>query len=135
MSALVGLFWLDLEFATALSGEEDQDGEEHLENAWVAGMPYRPLDWLEMAARFEAFDDDRSGDQDEVIDWRYQVGFNWQLPEDLMLSLEYRHTDFEREGGSDAASHLNEINIRLSLELKMPKGEYRPDAATDCRRR
>lgn len=117
MTILVGPLSFDVEFAAALSREEDQDGEEHLENAWVAGMAYRPLDWLELATRFEDFDDDRKGNQDEVVDWRYLAGFNWELSEDLTLSFEYRYTDFEKERGSNAASRLNEISVLLSFEI------------------
>ncbi|MGD8542955.1 MAG: hypothetical protein PVI39_11745 [Desulfobacteraceae bacterium] len=110
-------FTLDAEYITALGRERGEDGEENLENAWLLGLAFLPTDDLELAVRFEAFDDDRKGGQDEVVDYRCLAGFNYALCDWAIVSSEYRYTDFEKERGSEAASRLNEVLVQIAVEF------------------
>jgi hypothetical protein len=108
---------LDAEYIRALSRERGDDDEENKESAWFLGLAFRPIDSLELAVRYEVFDKDRSGDQDNVVDIRYLAGFNYDLTHYTTLQLEYRHTEFEREQGSEAAGHQNEAQLQLAIEF------------------
>jgi len=51
-------------------------GEEHKESAWFAAAALQVIDSLEIAVRYEAFDDDITGDQDGHLANRYSIGVN-----------------------------------------------------------
>jgi hypothetical protein len=106
-------FSLDAEYITALEREKGEDGEENKESAWIAGLAYQPLEALEFAVRYEAFNDDRAGDQNEILDCRYLAGFNYSFLEFAIFSFEYRHSRFEKESGSNAAEEQNELKFQL----------------------
>ncbi len=110
-------FTLDAEYITAIDREAGADGQENMESGWLLGLAFEATDDLELAVRFEAFDDDQRGAQDEVVDDRYLAGFNYDIGDYVILSVEYRHTEFEKEEGSEAASRLNECRLQLSLEF------------------
>ncbi|MGD2268952.1 MAG: LbtU family siderophore porin [Desulfobacterales bacterium] len=119
-SALTITLWkftLDAEYITALEREKGADGEENMENAWFAALAFQPLEDLVMAARYEGFNDDRSGDQDETVDYRYLAGFNYSFSDFATFSFEYRHSRFEKETGSNAANDQNEFKCQLALEF------------------
>lgn len=106
---------VDLEYIKALKRESGQDGEQNLETAWISAIAYQPVDAIQAAVRYEHFDDDR-GEQDQVVDFRYLAGVNYFIDENFTLSLEYRHTEFERQDGSDAADAVNEYQLQLAFE-------------------
>jgi opacity protein-like surface antigen len=110
-------FWLDAEYITALAREKGDNEEENKESAWFLGLAYLMTEELELAARYEVFYDDVSGDQEEVVDYRYLAGFNYALSDFATFSFEYRYTDFEKESGSNAADDLNELFFQLALEF------------------
>jgi len=110
-------FWLDAEYITALAREKGDNEEENKESAWFLALAYLMTEELELAARYEVFYDDVSGDQEEVVDYRYLAGFNYALSDFATFSFEYRYTDFEKESGSNAADDLNELFFQLALEF------------------
>ena len=110
-------FLIDTEYITALARENGDNGEENKESAWFVALTYLATEELELAGRYEVFDDDTRGDQDEVVDYRYLTGFNYALSDFATFSFEYRHTELERESGSDAAADLNELFFQLALEF------------------
>ncbi|MBW1980542.1 MAG: LbtU family siderophore porin [Deltaproteobacteria bacterium] len=110
-------FSLDGEYITALSREKGEDGEENKESAWFAALAFQLLEPLELAVRYEDFDDDRGGDQNEVLDYSCLAGFNYQIFSFATFSFEYRYHNFEKEKGSEAVGDANEFHFRLSLEF------------------
>lgn len=106
---------VDVEYFKALKRESGEDGEQNLETAWISAIAYQPVDAIQAAVRYEHFDDDR-GEQDQVVDFRYLAGVNYFIDEHITISLEYRHTEFERQDGSDAADAVNEYQLQLAFE-------------------
>ncbi|UCF90729.1 MAG: LbtU family siderophore porin [Desulfobacterales bacterium] len=110
-------FTLDTEFITALAREKGEDDEENKESAWFVALAFQPLKALELATRYEAFYDDRHGDQDEILDDRFLAGFNYSFCDFFTFSFEYRHSVFEKEKDSNAADEQNEFRFQLALEF------------------
>jgi len=110
-------FSLDAEYITALEREKGDNGEENKDSAWVVGLAFRPLESvpLQFATRYEDFDDDTSGGQDEVLDYRYVAGFSYKFLKWATFFLEYDYWKYERESGSDAADHMNSLHFRIGL--------------------
>jgi opacity protein-like surface antigen len=108
---------VDAEYITALAREKGDNGEENKESAWFVGLTYPATAELELAGRYEVFDDDVRGDQDEVVKYRYLAGFNYAVSDFATFSFEYRYTEFEKESESDAAADLNELFFQLALEF------------------
>jgi hypothetical protein len=110
-------FVFDTEYITALEREKGEDAKENKENAWFVALAFQPLGKLELATRYEVFNDDRSGDQDEILDDRYLAGFNYSFFDFATFSFEYRHSRFEKERGSNAADEQNEVRFQLALKF------------------
>jgi hypothetical protein len=110
-------FSLDGEYITALGREKGENGEENKDSAWVVGLTFRPLESvpLEFVTRYEDFDDDEKGDQDEVLDYRYVAGFSYKFLKWATFFFEYDCWKYERESGSDAADHVNSLHFRIGL--------------------
>lgn len=107
---------VDLEYVHALKRESGENGDQNLETAWIAAIAYQPVDAIQAAARYEHFDDDRA-EQDQVVDYRYLAGLNYFINENMTISFEYRHTELERQEGSDAADAVNEYQLQLAFEF------------------
>jgi hypothetical protein len=110
-------FVFDTEYITALEREKGEDAEENKENAWFVALAFQPSGKLELATRYEVFNDDRSGDQDEIVYDRYLAGFNYSFFDFATFSFEYRHSRFEKERGSNAADEQNEVRFQLALKF------------------
>ena len=110
-------FSLDAEYITAISREKSADGDENLESAGFVGLVFQPWELLELVTRYEFFDDDRKGQQDEILNHRYVCGFNLYPFEYTTLSFEYRYNDYEKEAGSEAASNQKEVFVQLAFEF------------------
>jgi hypothetical protein len=110
-------FSLDAEYITALEREKGDNGEENKDRAWVVGLAFRPLESVPLAfvTRYEDFDDDQSGGQDEVLDYRYVAGFSYKFLKWATFFFEYDYWKYERESGSDAADHVNSLHFRIGL--------------------
>ena len=110
-------FSVDGEYVTALQREKGENGEENKETAWVAGLAFRPFESvpLELVVRYEDFDDDQQGNQDEVLDERYVAGFSYKFLEWTTFFFEYDYSNYEKERDSDATNHVNEIHFRIGL--------------------
>jgi hypothetical protein len=110
-------FVIDTEYITALEREEGEDGKENKENTWFVALAFQLSEKLELATRYEVFNDDRSGDQDEILDERYLAGFNYSFFDFATFTFEYRHSKFEKESGSNAADAQNDFRFQLALEF------------------
>ena len=112
-------FSLDAAYITALEREEGEDGEENKESVSVVGLAFQPFEStpLAFAVRYEDFDDDRLGDQDEVLDYLYLGGFKYSFLEWATFFFEYRYLGYEKERGSNAADEVNELHFRIGLEF------------------
>ncbi|MCG6944597.1 MAG: hypothetical protein LJE87_04545 [Deltaproteobacteria bacterium] len=110
-------FSLDAEYITALEREKGDNGEENKDSAWVVGLAFQPLESVPLAlvTRYEDFDDDQSGNQDEVLDHRYVAGFSYKFLKWATFFFEYDYLKYEKESGSDAADHVNELHFRIGL--------------------
>jgi hypothetical protein len=110
-------FSLDGEYIAALQREKGDNGEENKESAWIAGLAFRPLESvpLELVVRYEDFDNDQDGNQDEIIDDRYVAGFSYKFLEWATFFFEYNYLNYEKERGSDAADHVNTFHFRIGL--------------------
>ena len=124
--ALALNFWkfsLDAEYITALTREKGENDEENQESAAVVGLALDLLDSLELATRYEVFDDDQSGDQDEVLEYRLIGGFNYAFTyladfwflDTADFSFEYRFSKYEKEEGSNAADSQNMFQFQFSV--------------------
>jgi hypothetical protein len=110
-------FSFDGEYITALQREDGDDGEENKESAWVAGLALRPVESvpLELVVRYEDFDNDQQGNQDEILDDRYVAGFSYKFLEWATFFFEYDYLNYEKKRGSDAADHVNTFHFRIGL--------------------
>ena len=78
---------------------------------------------LEIAARYETFDDDITGEQDGHLTDRYSAGFTYTLlkKDTFATSLmgEYRINNFEVESGNPNGvdDKVNEAFLRLAIEF------------------
>jgi hypothetical protein len=70
---------LDAEYITALERGKGADGEENKESAWFVALAFQPFEKFELATRYEDFNDDVSGDQDEILTYRYSAGWNYSF--------------------------------------------------------
>jgi hypothetical protein len=110
-------FSLDGEYITALQREKGDNGKENKESAWVAGLAFRPIESvpLEFVVRYEDFDDDVKGNQDEILDDRYVAGFSYKFLEWATFFFEYDYLNYEKERDSDAVDHTYELHFRIGL--------------------
>jgi len=118
----IGMVTLDAEHIAALSREKHfTDNKEYKESAWFMAVAFQAMEPLEIAARYEAFDDDISGDQDGHLTDRYSIGFTYTLFEKDNFATnfmgEYRISNYEKESGSIADDKLNEAFLKLAIEF------------------
>jgi len=115
---------LDTEYIAAISREKHfTDNKEYNESAWFAAIAFQATEPLEIAARYEAFDDDITGEQDGHLTDRYGLGFTYTVFENdsfaTNLMGEYRISNFEVEPGNPNGvdDKLNEAFLRLTIEF------------------
>ena len=120
----MGKFTLDAEYIAALSREKHfTDNKEYKESAWFVGAAFQASDPLEIAGRYESFDDDIPGDQDGHLQDRYNIGFTYRLFEKdsfvCNLMGEYRRSNFEvePENPNGVDDGINEFFARLAVEF------------------
>jgi len=118
----IGMVTLDAEYIAAISREKHfTDNKEYNESAWFIGIAYQAAEPLEIAARYEAFNDDITGEQDGHLTDRYSIGFTYTLFENdsfaTNLMGEYRISNYEKQLGSIADDNLNEAFLRLAIEF------------------
>jgi hypothetical protein len=118
----MGSVALNAEYIAAISREKHfTDNRAYKESAWFAAAAFQVTDPLEIAARYEAFDDDITGEQDGHLTNRYSIGFTYMLFEkdDFATGFmgEYRISNYERAAGSAADDKINEIFLRLAIEF------------------
>jgi hypothetical protein len=118
----IGIFTFDAEYIAALEREKNAtDNKEYKESAWFAAIACQVTDPLEIAVRYEAFDDDISGDQDGHLENRYLIGANYKLFEKdsfaTTLMLEYRRSNYEKAVGSTVDDTVDEVFARVAMEF------------------
>ncbi len=110
----------DAEYIKAVSREKDSaDNKEYKESAWFGAVAFQITEPLELAVRYEGFDDDIAGDQDGTLKNRYSMGANYTLFEKKNFSTtimaEYRRSDYEKASGSISDDKLDEFFVRLAM--------------------
>lgn len=115
-------FTFDAEYIKALSREKDSaDNREYKESAWFGAVAFQVTEPLELAVRYEGFDDDIAGDQDGILKNRYSLGANYTLFEKKNFSTtimaEYRKSDYEKASGSISDDKLDEFFTCLAIEF------------------
>ena len=113
---------LDAEYITAIQREKDSiDNMENKESALSGAIAFQVMDPLEIAFRYEAFDDDIPGEQDGHIENRYSLGLNYCLFENenfaTGLSFECRKSNYEKTAGSAVDDNLTEFLAKLGIEF------------------
>lgn len=113
------MFTFDAEYIKACKREKGADGIENKESAWFAAIACQAMDPLEIAVRYEAFDDDMSGDQDGHLEDRYIAGVNYTLFEKenftTTLMLEYRKSNYEKAAGSAVDDTVDEVFAKVAM--------------------
>lgn len=118
----IAKFTIDGEYITALNREKHfTDNKEYNESAWFASLGYQIIDPLIAAVRYEGFNDDQSGGQDEHLEYRYSIGATYTLfTKDSFicnLSCEYRKSEYENSPGSSADDNQDEFFAQLAIEF------------------
>jgi hypothetical protein len=110
----------DAEYMKAISREQNfAAGRAYNESAWFVAVALQVVTPLEVVARYEGFDDDRAGDQDGTLQYRFSLGANYTLFEkngfSTTIMAEYRRSSYERAPGSAYDDKLNEFFLRLAM--------------------
>jgi hypothetical protein len=113
-------FTFDAEYIKALSREMHATNvKKHKESAWFTAIAYQVADPLEIALRYEGFDDDMTGDQDGHLTNRYSIGANYTLFKkdnfSTTLMVEYRRSNYEKAAGSAFHDKADELFARLAF--------------------
>ncbi|MDI6688718.1 MAG: LbtU family siderophore porin [Desulfobacterales bacterium] len=110
-------FTLDCEYFAAAKREKFSDNKTYKEKVWAAGLAYKITEPLEVAARYETFDNDRDTDLDGDIDYTLTVGINYEILDSVTLMGEYRRLQEKATAGSSYEKTANEYNMRLGIEF------------------
>jgi len=118
----IGIFTFDAEYIAALEREKNAAAnKEYKESAWFGAIACQVIDPLEIAVRYEAFDDDISGDQDGNLENAYSIGANYTLFEKddfaTTLMLQYRRANLEKAAGSTVDDTVDEVFARVAIEF------------------
>jgi hypothetical protein len=117
----IGMFTFDAEYIGVINKEKAGNGIEQKESAWFGAIACQIIDPLEIAVRYEAFDDDISGDQNGALENRYSIGANYTLFEKdnfvTTLMLEYRRSNYENEAGVTVEDSVDEVFAKLAIEF------------------
>ena len=109
-------FTVDAEYFTAVKREKHfTDNKDYKETAYVVGLAYQVLEPLELALRYEIYDNDRSIDADEYFDHTIAFGVNYSLFENVTLMGEYRNLKEKAAAGSTYEETVNEFNFRVAV--------------------
>ena len=116
----IGPFTFDAEYITALNREINAtSNREYRESAWFGAIAFQVADPLEIAARYEAFEDGIDGDQDGHLENRYLIGANYTLfAKDnfsATLMIEYRRSKYENTAGGAAHDSSDDIFARIAV--------------------
>jgi len=116
----IGPVTFDAEYIAALNRERNATANrEYRESAWFGAIAFQVADPLEIAARYEAFEDDIDGDQDGHLENRYLIGANYTFFEkdnfSATLMLEYRRSNYEKSAGGTAHDNMDEIFARIGV--------------------
>jgi len=109
-------FTLDCEYFAAVKREKFSDNKTYKEKAWAAGLAYKITEPLEIAARYETFDNDRDTNTSGDIDYTLAVGANYEILDSVTLMGEYRRLQ-EKAANSSYEKTANEYNLRMGIEF------------------
>ena len=118
----IGIFTFDAEYIAAIEREKNAtDNKEYKESAWFAAIACQVIDPLEIAVRYEVFDDDINSDQDGNLENTYSIGANYTLFEKddfaTTLMLQYRRVNLEKAAGSTVDDTIDEVFARVAIEF------------------
>lgn len=107
---------LDAEYFAATKREKyAADYKTYKEKAWVIGLAYQLMEPLELAVRYEDFDNNRSADVDGDFDYTLAFGANYEILKNVTLMGEYRKLREKAAAGSDYEETVNEYNFRVAV--------------------
>lgn len=107
---------LDGEYFAATKREKyvPDSNKTYKEKAWAIGAAYQVVDPLELAVRYEEFDNDHDAVSDGDFDYTLVFGANYQLLEDVTLMGEYRRL-VQEAAASTYEDTVNEYNLRVAI--------------------
>jgi len=109
-------FTVDAEYFTATKREKYfADNKDYKDKAYVVGLAYQVVEPLELAVRYESFDNDRSTDASGYFDHNIAFGANYNLFENVTLMGEYRNLKKKATAGSTYEETVNEFNFRVAV--------------------
>ncbi|MBU0480269.1 MAG: hypothetical protein KKG47_04110 [Proteobacteria bacterium] len=103
----------DAEYFTGLKREKI-GGQEYKETSFAVGFAYQVNDPLELAIRYEEFDNDRSTPATGDIDYNFILGANYGVMDNLDLMFEVRCLNEEDGGDSTYEKMAHEVNLMLA---------------------
>lgn len=108
---------LDGEYFAATKREKyvPDSNKTYKEKAWVIGAAYQVVDPLELAVRYEEFDNDHDTDTDGDFDYTLGLGANYQLLENVTLMGEYRRLVQQTAAAGTYEDTVNEYNLRVAI--------------------
>ena len=81
----------------------------------MIGLAYQIMERLELACRYERFDNGRSVDANGYFDHTVVFGANYNLFENVTLMGEYRNLKEKAAAGSTYEQTVNEFNLRMAV--------------------
>lgn len=109
-------FTFDAEYFTATKREKHfADNKDYKDKAYVVGLAYQVIEPLELALRYENYDNDRSTDASGYFDHTIAFGANYNLFENVTLMGEYRNLKEKKTAGSTYEDTVNEFNLRVAV--------------------
>jgi len=109
-------FTVDAEYFAATKREKHfTDNIDYKENAWVLGLAYQIMEPLELALRYESFDNDRSTASEGYFDHTIVFGANYDLFKNVTLMGEYRNLKEKATAGLTYEETVNEFNFRIAV--------------------
>ena len=109
-------FTVDAEFFTTSKREKFvADDKTYKDNAWVLGVAYQVNDALEVAIRYETFDNDRDTDVNGDFDNTIALGGNYEILPNVTAMAEYRILKEKTASGGTYQGTVNEFNLRLAV--------------------
>ena len=118
-----GKLILDAEYIGAIQREEKYftNRQEHKESAWFGTLAYQIREPLQVAIRYETFDDDIIGFQDGTLEKRLSLGGKVTIFEKsgffTNLMAEYRKSSFEQADDDSIKDNIGEFFTRLAIEF------------------
>jgi predicted porin len=108
---------MDAEYFKAIDREKFTATRELKDDAWTLGVAYQVTEPLELAARYETFDNGQTGNATGDFDSTVAFGANYNILENVTFMVEYRLLNGESGGNASYDDSVNEFNFRTVIEF------------------